>query len=122
MGMDWSQDIAIAELDDEPGLSEELEQVITRLESAAKGSKKTEVPHIVLNFGNVTYMNSSNLSQLIRIRSLLDGRGKSMKLCSVSDEVLSAFTVTGLDRLFRFAPDPMTALAGLQLETEMDQG
>ena len=122
MGMDWSSDIAIAELDDEPGLSEELEQVITRLESAAKGNKKVDVPHIVLNFGNVTYMNSSNLSQLIRIRSLLDGRGKSMKLCSVSDEVLSAFTVTGLDRLFRFAPDPMTALAGLQLETGMDQG
>lgn len=120
--MDWSQDIAIAELDDEPGLSEELEQVITRLESAAKGSKKADVPHLVLNFGNVTYMNSSNLSQLLRIRSLLDGRGKTMKLCSVSDEVLSAFTVTGLDRIFRFAPDPMTALAGLQLETGMDQG
>jgi hypothetical protein len=24
--------------------------------------------------------------------------------------------VTGLDKVFRFAPDPMTALAGLQLE------
>lgn len=120
--MDWSQDIAIAELDDEPGLSEELEQVITRLETSTKGAKKGEVPHLVLNFGNVTYLNSSNLSQLLRIRSLLDGRGKSMKLCSVSEEVLSAFTVTGLDRIFRFAPDPMTALAGLQLETGMDHG
>lgn len=124
MGMDWSQDIAIAELDDEPGLSDELDQVISRLEKAAKAAKgkKTEVPHLVLNFGNVTYMNSSNLSQLLKIRSLLDGQGKTMKLCSVSDEVLGAFTVTGLDRLFRFAPDPMTALAGLQLESEMDQG
>lgn len=121
MGMDWSQDIAIAELDDEPGLSDELDQVISRLEKAAKG-KKAEVPHLVLNFGNVTYLNSSNLSQLLKIRSLLDAQGKTMKLCSVSDEVLGAFTVTGLDRLFRFAPDPMTALAGLQLESEMDQG
>jgi len=36
----------------------------------------------------------------------------------VCDEVWSVLMVTGLDKVFRFAPDPMTALAGLQLEDE----
>jgi hypothetical protein len=39
----------------------------------------------------------------------------------VSDQVWSIFLVTGIDKLFRFAPDPMTALAGIQLE-ETKQG
>lgn len=112
MALDWSDRIAIAELSDEPSLSEELATLIQRLLDEQDAS----VPHVVLNFSAVSYVNSSNLAQLLRVRKRLAECGRSLKLCSVTDEVWSVMLVTGLDKVFRFAPDPMTALAGLQLE------
>ncbi|GJQ28323.1 MAG: hypothetical protein HBSAPP03_02070 [Phycisphaerae bacterium] len=113
MSTDWSDRIVVTELGDEPGLSEDLHAIIDRVQ-AAKGF----VPHVVLNFGQVTYLNSSNLAQLLRLKKLLHERDAGLRLCSVGDQVWTLFLVTGLDKVFRFAPDPMTALAGLQLEDE----
>lgn len=111
MPTDWSDDIVITELSDEPALSEDLAGIIDRLSGAGD-----TVPHVVLNFTAVSYVNSSNLAQLIKIRKILDTMGRLLVLCSVDTEVRSVFKVTGLERLFRFAPDPMTALAGVQIE------
>lgn len=111
MATDWSENIVITELTDEPGLSDELSSLHQRVEKS--GSK---TPHVVLNFAGVSYIGSSNIGQLIKLRQALLDRGRQFKLCSVSDQVWSIFLVTGLDKMFRFAPDPMTALAGIQLE------
>ncbi|MEX2219758.1 MAG: STAS domain-containing protein [Phycisphaerales bacterium] len=111
MATDWSDDIAIAELADEPALSDELNGLIARIQDAAHPA-----PHIVLNLAGVTYLNSSNIAQLLRLRQNLAKRGRRLKLCSITDQVWSVMLVTGLDKVFMFAPDPMTALAGLQLE------
>ena len=111
MATDWSEDIAISELADEPALSEELGGIIERVTKAADG-----VPHIVLNFAGVTYLNSSNIAQLLRLRQGVAKHGRRLRLCSVGDQVWSVMMVTGLDKVFQFAPDPMTALAGLQIE------
>jgi anti-anti-sigma regulatory factor len=62
-------------------------------------------------------MSSSHLAQLIRLRKLLAGRQKVLLLCAVPDNVWSIFLISGLDRVFRFAPDPLTALATIQLES-----
>lgn len=119
MATDWSENIVVAELSDEPALSDELAAIIDRVTEAPAA----KVPHLVLNFGPVTYVNSSNLAQLLRLRKRLLEAGRSIKLCSVSDEVWSVMMVTGLDKVFRFAPDPMTALAGLQIEeSQNNQG
>lgn len=111
MATEWSEDIAISELSDEPALSEELTILIQRIHEP-EGS----VPHVVLNLSAVTYLNSSNIAQLLRLRQNLAKHGRRLKLCSVTDQVWSVMLVTGLDKIFMFAPDPMTALAGLQLE------
>lgn len=111
MDTNWSDDIAIAELSDEPGLSEELAAIDTHITDAAKP------PHVVLNFSQVTYVNSSNLGQLLKLRMNLNTKKRQLRLCSVSDDVWSVFMTTGLDKVFRFAPDPLSALAGLQIET-----
>lgn len=111
MATDWSDDIAISELSDEPAISDELTSLIDRVVQAGSA-----VPHIVLNMGAVSYLNSSNIAQLLKLRAGLTKAGRKLKLCSVSDEVWSVFLVTGLDKVFHFAPDPMTALAGLQLD------
>lgn len=108
----WSEDIVIAELADEPALSDELASLCSRVEKAPIG----KVPHVVLNFAAVTYVGSSNIGQLLLLRRTLTEKQRVLKLCSVSDQVWSIFLVTGIDKLFRFAPDPMTALAGIQLE------
>jgi anti-anti-sigma factor len=111
MATEWSEDIAIAELADEPALSEELTGLIDRVQNS-----EGPVPHVVLNFGAVTYVNSSNIAQMLKLRATLSKKSRRLKLCSVGDEVWSIMLVTGLDKVFLFAPDPMTALAGLQLE------
>lgn len=149
MATKWSDDILIAELADEPALSEELASVLQRIEgggdaamgdgekkagaatkASGKGAKAQSskaqagaspadvAPHVVLNFANVTYIGSSNIGQLLQIRKGLADRKKLMKICSVNEQVWSIFLVTGLDKVFRFAPDPMTALAGIQIEAE----
>ena len=117
MATDWSDNIVIADLNDEPALSEELSSLIERLNSL----EPAKVPHVVLNFGQVSYIQSSNLAQLLKIRSRLNECSRHIRLCSVQDEVWSVLLVTGLDKIFRFAPDPMTALAGLQIEDEQSK-
>ena len=117
MATDWSEGIAIAELADEPALSDELMGIIERVKNApADGT-----PHVVLNFAGVSYVNSSNIAQLLRLRQALVKNGRQVRICSVSEQVWSVLAVTGLDKVFHFDPDPMTALASLQIE-EADGG
>ncbi|MDX2017702.1 MAG: STAS domain-containing protein [Planctomycetota bacterium] len=112
MSSNWSDSISIVDLSDEPAFSDDVAALIDKLTAA----EPARVPHVVLNFGNVTYVNSSNLAQLLRLRKRLVECSKILKICSVTDEVWSVFQVTGLDKVFRFAPDPGTALASLQIE------
>jgi anti-anti-sigma factor len=117
MAHEWSEDIAIADLTDEPALSEELATLIDRVE-ATSSEPSGRTPHVVLNLGLVTYVNSSNIAQLLQLRTLLTRAGRRLRLCSVNEEVVSVIAVTGLDRLFEIVHDPLTALAGLQLDDQ----
>lgn len=112
MSTDWSEHIVIAELADEPAFSEEIGSILQRV-----ADHHEHVPHVVLNFAAVSYVNSSNLAQLLRLRKQLEAHKRLLKLCSVKDDLWSIFMITGLDKVFRFAPDPMTALAGIQIES-----
>ncbi len=116
MATEWSDHILISELQDEPQLTEELAALYERVAAATTGQGASAARHVVLNFTAVNYISSSHLSQLLRLRKKLVDHGRAMVLCSVSDNVQSVISITGLDRIFRFAPDPMTALASLQLE------
>jgi anti-anti-sigma factor len=73
---------------------------------------------VVLNFAGVTYLNSSHIAALLRMRKRLMELGRSLVLCSMGDDVWSVILLSGLDKVFRYAPDPMTALAGLQLDEQ----
>ncbi len=114
MANDWSERILVSELSDEPALSEEL----TSLEERVGGAPPGEPPSVVINFANVTYVNSSNLAQLLKLRKMLADSGGLLRISSVTDEVWSVLLVTGLDKVFQFAPDLMTALTGLQIELD----
>lgn len=108
---DWSDDIVVVDLADDPQLSDELTAIIDRVAS----TETDAVPHVVLNMSLVGYIKSSNLAQLIKLKKLVQDVGRELKLCAVDSRVWAVMTVTGLDKLFDVSPDPMTALASIQL-------
>ncbi len=112
MPINWSDDIVISDLADEPDLSEELNELYSRLREAP-GDK---VPNVILNLGGVTYLNSSNIAQLLRLRKRLIEAQRKLKLCSTTDAVWSIMLLTGLDKVFFFAPDKATAIAAMQID------
>tara|TARA_E500000318_G_scaffold2060_1_gene2824 strand:- start:132225 stop:132587 length:363 start_codon:yes stop_codon:yes gene_type:complete len=112
MAIDWSDNIVIANLADEPALSDELSMICERVESTGESDP---IPHAVLDFHEVSYVNSSNIAQLLRLRKNLEARERQLVLAGVSDEVMSVLVVTGLNKVFQFAPDMLTAIASIQI-------
>lgn len=55
---------------------------------------------VVLDLGGVTFMDSSGLSMLNHLRSMADDHLVALSLCSVPDQVLRLFDVTGMRDLF----------------------
>jgi anti-anti-sigma factor len=107
----WSSDISIAELSDEPLFSEDMHALFQQLEQAGDDA----LPHVIINLQNVSYLNSSNIAQLLRLRKKLLPHDRRLRLCSLSDSVWSALLITGLDNVFDFTEDVSTALASLQM-------
>ena len=119
MAVDWSDNIVIANLADEPALSDELSMICERVEEAGE---KDPTPHAVLDFHEVSYVNSSNIAQLLRLRKNLEARGRQLILSAVAEEVMSVLVVTGLNKVFEFAPDLITAIASIQIGEPEGEG
>ena len=115
----WSDDILIVELNDEPAFSEDLENLLRRVDQMP-----APLPDVILDLQNVSYMNSSNIAQLLKVRKrLISASNESdhkigLRICGVNDQVWSVLLVTGLDSVFKFTDDVATALASLQIEAE----
>ena len=109
---EWSDDITILELEDEPVFSDDVDAFAKRLEQSEDG----QLPDVVINMGGVSHVNSSNIAQLLRIRKILQDRGGRLRVCSVQDQVWTVLMVTGLDQIFGFTEDVMTSIASLQIE------
>jgi anti-anti-sigma factor len=103
----WSDNIVVAELGDDPQFTDELTNLMDKLES--------EPADVVLNFGAVSFINSSNVAKLLRLRKIMLANGKRLIFCDVNTQVWGVFLVTGLDKIFEFTNDIATALATLQL-------
>ena len=112
MALDWSDNIVIANLADEPALSDELSMICERIE---KTGDNDPIPHAVLEFHEVSYVNSSNIAQLLRLRKNLEAHDRQLILCGVTDEVMSVLVITGLNNVFSFAADLLTAIASIQI-------
>jgi len=106
---EWSDRIWVTQLSNEPVLSEDL----LNLKDRAEHAKPT--PDMVLDLSGVTRLNSSNLSQLLRIRKLAIDRDVKVLLSGPPDSIWAIFLTTGLDQVFKFATDVSTALAELQM-------
>jgi anti-anti-sigma factor len=111
---EWSESIVIAELTDEPAFSEDMESLLGSLDQDGGD----EAPDVIVNMKGVTRVNSSNLSQLLRLRKRLLMADARLRVCSVHDQVWSVFLMTGLDNVFDFTEDVSTSLASLQIEED----
>lgn len=103
----WSDEIVLVNLRPEPQFTEEIQSLRDHL--------RDDPSHVVLNLAEVDGLNSSNLSQLLRIRQRVIESDRKLKLATVNDRVWSVLSVTGLDQVFEFAEDVGSALAGLQM-------
>lgn len=71
----------------------------------AKGEK-----NMILNFKDVSYVDSSGLATLIELFQKIKEKSGSLKLCSLSDKVKGVFELTKLDRVFKICPSEEDAL------------
>ncbi len=104
---EWSNTITVIELADDPQFSDDLDTLLETFDD-----KPTNA---ALNFAAVGFVNSSNISQLLRLRKHVLAAERRLILCGVNTQVWGVFQVTGLDKIFEFTNDISTALAGLQL-------
>ncbi len=104
---DWSDEIVVVEAYDDPQFTDDFEALVEKLESTPSD--------VVLNFSAVSFINSSNVAHLLRLRKTMLAIDRKLILCDVSSNVWGVFVVTGLDKIFEFTNDIATALATLQL-------
>ena len=71
---------------------------------------------VALNFQGVSFLNSSNIAKLLKLRKIVTVNNKrKLMLCAINTHVWGVFLVTGLDKLFDFADDVASGLASLQI-------
>ena len=68
---------------------------------------------IVINFKDVTYVDSSGLATLIEILKGLRTYGGRLKLSNLSTKVKNLFEITKLEKLFDIIPEEEEAVNGL---------
>ncbi|MFC1576977.1 STAS domain-containing protein [Candidatus Omnitrophota bacterium] len=102
-------DIAVCYIDGEidintaPGIKKNFEKVI---------SGKT--PKVVINFKDVTYVDSSGLATLVEFLKNIRGYGGKMKLASLSSKVKSLFEITKLEKLFEMYSQEEEAISSFK--------
>ncbi len=106
----WSDDITVVELSNDPQFTDEMMALTDTLADHPSA--------VVLNFSPVSFVNSSNISLLLRFRKRMLDDDRRLILCGVNDQIRQVCHVTGLDRILEFTDDVMTALATLQLSGE----
>jgi len=105
---DWSDDIILVDLPQEPEIADELKTVI----EIARDRGDCDV---VIDFSSVDIVTSSSLSRLLKLRKLMSDCGHRLVFCSVAPATKGIFTVTGLDGIFELVDDKFVALASLQM-------
>jgi len=104
----WSDEIILVDLPEEPEMGEELKTVTTTVRDRGDCD-------VVIDFSKVDIVTSSSLSKLLRLRKLVVDCGHRMVFCNVAAATRGIFTVTGLDGVFDLADDKFVALASLQI-------
>jgi len=104
----WSEDIILVDLPQEPELGDELK-------TATEAVRDRGDCEVVIDFSEVDIITSSSLSKLLKLRKLVGDCGHRLVFCSVAPATKGIFTITGLDGIFEIVDDKFVALASLQM-------
>jgi anti-anti-sigma regulatory factor len=107
---EWSDDIALVDLGQEPQLSDDLGALIASLDGPGAQAR-----HAVLDMREVRMLTSSNIASLLRLRKIQKLSKKRLVVARVSDRIWAVFLTAGLDEMFETSSDVGTALASIQL-------
>jgi anti-sigma B factor antagonist len=87
----------------EDGIQEVGEELYSLVDDL--GHKK-----LLLNFGNVPYLSSAALGKLMELNKKVAKIKGKVKLCCIHRDVLEAFDILGLDRVFEIYAEEQKAL------------
>lgn len=104
----WSENVVLVDLAEEPQLGDELTNTIAIF-------KEKPCSDLVIDFSEVDIITSSSLSKLLKLNKMLNNCSKKLILCSMTPATRGVFTVTGLQEIFEIVDDKFVALASLQL-------
>lgn len=106
----WSDNVLLVELADDPQFTDDMNSVLEAVEAR-------EDLDVLLSFQNVSFVNSSNIAKLLKLRKILTvNRDRKLKICAVNTHVWGVFLVTGLDKIFDVHNDVASGLASLHLD------
>lgn len=104
----WSDDVILVDLPQEPHMGEELKTVTGIVRDRGNCD-------VVIDFSSVDIVTSSSLSKFLKLRKLLADCSHKLVFCNVAAATKGIFTVTGLDGVFELVDDKFVALASLQI-------
>lgn len=104
----WSDEIILVKLAKEPAMGEELLTTIDMVKQ--KGNCG-----VVIDFCDIDIMSSSSIAKLLKLRKTIADCGGGLIFCGVAPNTMQIFSITGLEKVFKFADDQFVALASLQM-------
>ena len=105
----WSDSVVLGQLADDPQFTDDLTAIIEQCTQNARTDA-------LLNFSGISYLNSSNIAKLLKLRKLvMITNQRRLKFCGVNTHVWGVFLVTGLDKIFEIFDDVPSGLAALQM-------
>ncbi|MFA5251425.1 MAG: STAS domain-containing protein [Phycisphaerae bacterium] len=72
---------------------------------------------VAIDFFRVEIINSSSIGNLMILRSLMEEHERQLILCNVAVMTKYIFTVAGLDKIFDFVDDRLSAMTAMEAGT-----
>jgi anti-anti-sigma factor len=103
----WSDKVNVVRLADDPQFTDDVETLQDQFLKAGTSA--------VLDFSSVQFINSSNISRLLRLHKQAVASETKLILCCINTKLWGTFLSIGLDKVFNFSDNVTTALATLQI-------
>lgn len=102
-------DISIVRVTEVDALSESFEEVADELLSVVENENCRK---LIIDLGNVQYLHSMALGQLVKLEKSLIAVGGQLRLCNLQPTVKELFEITGLDSVLDIRQDETAAKSG----------
>ncbi len=102
-------DVTTARLNPDDSESHDFEEIAGELISIVEGGTHNK---LLIDLGNVHYMQSTGLGKLVSLEKKLNGRDGKLRLCCLQPAIRELFEITGLDDVFEVFPTEADGLKG----------